>query len=72
MSRISNDQFDAQGVLVNGFDYNNQAWVEDGKYVRCGHPESMHCGCYGRRFEGLTPAQVKTLSPGLDSAYRVR
>ena len=34
------------------FDYVKQAWVIDGKYIRCGHPESMSCGCYGRIHEG--------------------
>lgn len=51
MSRTSRDEFRG-GVLWNGFDYKNQAWVEGGKYVRCGHPESMACGCYGRDHEG--------------------
>jgi hypothetical protein len=51
MSRISNDEY-AGGRLINGFDYTNQAWVEAGKYVRCGHPESMNCGCYGRVHAG--------------------
>jgi hypothetical protein len=49
--RYSNDQFE-NGRLMNGFDYQNQAWVENGRYVRCGHPESMDCGCYGRQHEG--------------------
>ena len=40
------------GRLINGFDYINQAWVADGVYVRCGHPETMDCGCYGRTHEG--------------------
>ncbi len=53
MSRQSQDQFDGQGILLNGFDYDNQAWVADGKYVRCGHPESMNCGCYGKEHAGL-------------------
>lgn len=39
-------------VLCSGYDYDNQAWVEDGKYVRCGHPDRMNCGCYGRIHEG--------------------
>lgn len=40
------------------FDYEHQAWVENGRYVRCGHPESMDCGCYGRLHEGeLAPEQ---------------
>ena len=34
------------------FDDERQAWVKDGKYVRCGHPESLDCGCYGRLHEG--------------------
>lgn len=34
------------------YDYTNQAWVKDGKYIRCGHPESMNCGCYGRIHAG--------------------
>jgi len=38
--------------LINGYDYDNQAWVIDGKYVRCGHPENMDCGCYGKEHEG--------------------
>jgi hypothetical protein len=52
MSRTSNDQRDANGNLINGFDYANQAWVKDGRYVRCGHPESMDCGCFGREHAG--------------------
>jgi hypothetical protein len=47
MSRSSHDVY-VNGVLISGFDYANQAWVKDGFYVRCGHPESMTCGCYGR------------------------
>ncbi len=34
------------------FDYQNQAWVIDGMYNRCGHPEEMACGCYGRIHAG--------------------
>ncbi len=34
------------------FDYTRQAWVKNGLYVRCGHPESMDCRCYGRVHEG--------------------
>jgi hypothetical protein len=45
---------DHDGRLVNGYDYVHQAWVADGKYVRCGHPKSMQCNCYGRLHEGET------------------
>ena len=38
--------------LINGFDYKNQAWVKNGLYVKCGHPKSMECNCYGRLHEG--------------------
>lgn len=41
-----------EGKLHNGYDYENQAWVHMGKYLRCFHPEEMNCGCYGREHEG--------------------
>ena len=34
------------------YDYNQQAWVVDGAYVRCGHPKAMPCACYGRAHAG--------------------
>ncbi len=57
MSRLSQDEFDGQGILLNGFDYENQAWVKDGRYLRCGHPDSMPCGCFGREHAG-SPVRV--------------
>jgi hypothetical protein len=50
--RTSSDQHNAAGRLMSGFDYDRQAWVRDGKYIRCGHPESMGCKCWGRLHEG--------------------
>jgi hypothetical protein len=47
--RMSSDEY-AEGRLVDGFDYERQAWVKNGKYVRCGHPSA--CGCYGKAHEG--------------------
>lgn len=35
-----------------GFDYVNQAWVIDGRYQSCGHPEAMGCQCFGRLHAG--------------------
>lgn len=29
------------------FDYKNQAWLMNGKYIPCGHPNRPACGCYG-------------------------
>ena len=34
------------------YDYTNQAWVRDGRYVACSHPASMECGCYGTAHAG--------------------
>ena len=53
MSRTSTNEV-TDKKLVNGFDYEHQAWVQDGKYVRCGHPEDMDCACYGKEHEGET------------------
>ena len=55
--RISTNQYDSTGRLMGGYDYQNQAWVVAGKYVRCGHPEAMNCGCYGRLHAGEETAQ---------------
>ena len=43
-------------LLDTHYDYKNQAWVSDGVYQRCGHPDEMNCGCYGRTHEG----EIKT------------
>lgn len=51
MSRQSANKYH-DGRLWNGYDYQRQAWVEGGRYIRCGHPETMRCGCYGRLHEG--------------------
>ena len=40
------------------FDYDNQAWLVNGHYVRCGHKTEIDCGCYGKEFEGFTPAMI--------------
>lgn len=34
------------------YDYRHQAWIEDERYMRCFHPESMDCKCYGKLHEG--------------------
>ena len=48
---MSKDEY-RENKLYNGYDYENQAWVKEGKYIRCGHPDSMNCNCYGRLNEG--------------------
>ena len=47
--RTSKDEY-KNGKLFNGYDYKNQAWVKNGKYVKCGHPAD--CNCYGKKHEG--------------------
>ena len=51
MSRTSTNEYQ-EGRLINGYDYYRQAWVVNGRYVRCGHPEEMDCKCYGRLYQG--------------------
>ena len=34
------------------YDYERQAWVVDGRYDDCGHPEHVECVCYGRLHAG--------------------
>jgi hypothetical protein len=36
----------------NRYDYQRQAWIVDGRYATCGHPDSMACDCYGRLHAG--------------------
>ena len=43
--RTSNDEI-AGGRLIDGYDYHHQAWVKNGRYVRCAHIDQ--CTCYGR------------------------
>ncbi len=59
MSRTSANIY-GKGGLLHGYDYEKQAWVVNGRYVRCGHPEAMRCGCYGRAYEGLTANEIET------------
>ena len=53
MTRTSTDLFDKEGRLIQGFDYDNQAWVQDGVYLNCGHKKDLDCGCYGRKNAGM-------------------
>jgi hypothetical protein len=50
--RYGKDKFDGKGNLQSGFDYDRQCWVEDYMILRCGHPETMDCGCFGKLYEG--------------------
>lgn len=56
--RTSTNQLSAEGVLINGFDYINQAWVLNGVYMPCSHPADMECNCYGTEHEG-EPCEIQ-------------
>jgi hypothetical protein len=60
MTRLSRDHFNTSGRLIEGFDYDNQAWVQLGVYLDCGHVPDSLCGCYGRKHKGEeTPTPAK-------------
>ena len=40
-----------EGEKKNGYDYVHQAWVVNGRYQDCGHP-NQNCGCFGRIHQG--------------------
>lgn len=60
MSRLSKDHFDAQGNLVDGYDYDLQVWVLSGYVQECGHM-NKDCGCNARIYAGqlITDARQK-------------
>ena len=61
MKSVSTDTIVRQGKTLRleplpptVYDYRNQAWVQDGKYIGCSHPASMDCGCFSRDHAGET------------------
>jgi len=46
---LASDHHIAVSPEGNGFDYANQAWIEDGRYMPCGHEKP--CECYGTKHE---------------------
>lgn len=57
------------GRLMNGYDYINQAWVLDGRYIRCGHPETMDCHCYGKDHDGEETKDYTDLGGKLEKQW---
>lgn len=55
MTRIGVNQLASDGTLLNGFDYEHQAWVTDGLYQDCGHPAAgeILASWPGLRGEGI-------------------
>lgn len=61
--RLSNDEFDANGKLMNGYDYDFQVWVINGIIQNCGHPNNMRPGCCnGDRYRDLPLEAVRVES----------
>lgn len=50
----------ATGPMAAEYDYDLQAWVDNGVVMRCGHPRTMGLGCCnGGRYEGWPIAQAR-------------
>jgi hypothetical protein len=43
---------------ITGFDYTNQAWVQNGRYVPCGHLDEHGCNCFGKLNAGRRPSRA--------------
>ena len=68
MTRLSDNEY--RGVtLHNGYDYEKQVWVLNGVYQRCGHPEDMNCGCYGKAHAGERAEQKKYSCAACDENF---
>ena len=57
--KLTNLQIDTlarDGILVDanglGYDYANQTWIKNGRFISCDHPENMNCQCYGKLHYG--------------------
>lgn len=58
MSRLSGDRVDINGVIVDGFDYHLQVWVENGVIQMCGHRDDCRVYCNKKRLAGQMIADV--------------
>ncbi len=45
MSRVIRDDYDREGDLRNGYDYELQVWVRGYIVQECGHPADMRPDC---------------------------
>ncbi len=57
-------------VKGSHYDYTRQAWTVDGRYIRCGYPESMACNCYGKAHAGEL-APIENLPTALETGFPV-
>lgn len=62
--RTSGDQYKG-GQLANGFDYDLQVWVKNGRIQDCGHTDRLthHCfqgyNCTAHQYHGERIAKVR-------------
>lgn len=47
------------------YDYTNQAWVRDGKYLPCNHDLMFPCMCFGRAHAGEAVKNSPEIHPTL-------
>ena len=52
MERLTMRTYIDNDKAKQSYDYDKQAWILDGVYVRCGHPETMDCKCYDKVHAG--------------------
>lgn len=67
VTRQSRNEYQG-GNLVNGYDYDLQVWVRDGKVVTCGHPHSMGstcCNANAQKYGGMNHATVVSVKRGI-------
>jgi len=50
------------------YDYDNQAWIVNGKYAPCAHPADVDCKCYSRAHAGQPATPMAQLDNELEQA----
>lgn len=53
---------------LSWYDYENQAWVRNGRYVRCACSDIIDCQCYGKQHAG-EPASRDTCMVCQETTY---
>jgi hypothetical protein len=62
MSRTGSNEYNGEGILRSGYDYELQCWVKDYIVQDCGHSLNNRelCGCYGRAHHGQPIENCRT------------
>jgi len=63
MTRLSQNQYDSDGAVLNGFDYQLQVWVQGGMVQTCGHvggwDKSLCRCCNAKRYATLAVKYIE-------------